>query len=365
MSIMKCKRRLWPTESCQKQRVSTKSIIDRLSNLPDEVVHHILSFLPFRDLTRVGTVSKRCNELYLSIPFLNFDAILFPSCNQMRGELLNSLERFFSHRGKSKIQCFGIRWLFLDRNITGEFIDEHYQVITWIHNAIRCKVEELDLDFTGRGTTILALSSCIYVCPSLRSLSVNLRGNILPEPSSSFSCNLQYLTLRNVMIEDIRFCKWMSHSCKSLKELQLIIVKGLHNITIESSSLESFKLVSGIDEDLFHLNITGEKLEDIHIAWGNVLSPSRKSLNISAPNLKNLKWEGHLISTLNLGKFLRLEKAEILLCPMENEFDSVLEILCSICKAKVVILNELTTKVRIHTILLTNFLLAKMRYSAI
>ncbi|KAH0976620.1 hypothetical protein GBA52_026339 [Prunus armeniaca] len=55
------------------------------------------------------------------------------------------------------------------------------------------------------------------------------------------------------------------------------------------SSLESFKLVSGIDEDISHLNITGEKLQDIDISWRNVSSSSSTSLNILAPNLKNFK----------------------------------------------------------------------------
>ncbi|KAB2609124.1 F-box/FBD/LRR-repeat protein [Pyrus ussuriensis x Pyrus communis] len=68
---------------------------DRFSGLPDEVVHRILSPLPYSDVIRVGTLSKRCRQL------------------------LASLDNFFSRRqlanGKDKIglQTFDLEWEFL------------------------------------------------------------------------------------------------------------------------------------------------------------------------------------------------------------------------------------------------------------
>ncbi|KAM2731242.1 hypothetical protein EV2_034926 [Malus domestica] len=312
--------KLQRTENCVMLRACTESsTLDRFSNLPIEVAHHILSFLFFKDLTRASAVSKRCRQLYLSNPTVSFDAISIPSCNWRRGELYNSLDT--------------------------ELIDDHYRVITWIHNAIRCKVEELDLDFTVFGMTIFAFLSCILLCPSLRSLSLNLRGTTLQVPSLYFSCNLRQLTLRDVTFVDGRFCTWLSSSCRSIKELQLIQVKGMQNISIESSSLESLKLVSGNNGDLFHLNISGEKLEEIHIAWKNVSSsPSSTSLMISAPNLKKLKLEGHLTNRLKFWKHTTLEKAEILLWSKANECGNIFEVLRSVCNAKTVILNDQATK---------------------
>ncbi|KAB2635091.1 hypothetical protein D8674_025625 [Pyrus ussuriensis x Pyrus communis] len=236
------------------------STLDRFSNLLIEVAHHILSFLSFKDLTRASAVSKRCRQLYLSNPTVSFDAISIPSCNRRRGELYNFLDTFLTNRGDNMIQYFCIRWLFVDFESPRELVDDHYQVITWIHNAIRCKVEELDLGFTMFGMTIFAFLSCILLCPSLRSLSLNLRGTTLEVPSLYFSCNLRHLTLRDVTFVDGRFCTCLSSSCRSIKELQLIQVKGMQNISIESSSLESLKLVFGNNGDLFHLNISGEKL---------------------------------------------------------------------------------------------------------
>lgn len=83
---------------------------DRFSGLPDEVVHRILSPLPYSDVIRVGTLSKRCRQVCSSIPTLNFSQ--FPSDStdtfDKRLELLASLDNFFSRRqlanGKDKIR---------------------------------------------------------------------------------------------------------------------------------------------------------------------------------------------------------------------------------------------------------------------
>ncbi|XP_058772407.1 FBD-associated F-box protein At3g52670-like isoform X2 [Vicia villosa] len=46
---------------------------DRISSLPDEVISHILSFLPTKLAATTSILSKRWNPLWLSVPTLNFD----------------------------------------------------------------------------------------------------------------------------------------------------------------------------------------------------------------------------------------------------------------------------------------------------
>lgn len=135
----------------------------------------------------------------------------------------------------------------------------------------------------------------------------------LEAPSVSVSCNQRYLQLSFVKITNERVCRWISCSCKCIKELQLILVKGLQNITIKSSSLESFKLVSGFGMDLVHLNISGWKLENIDLKWNFGTSPANHSLHIDAPNLKALKWVGQVLNSQNLGKLMNLKRAIIAL----------------------------------------------------
>ncbi|RXI05110.1 hypothetical protein DVH24_006367 [Malus domestica] len=156
---------------------------------------------------------------------------------------------------------------------------------------------------------------------------------ILLAPSLSFSCNLHYLKLSFVRIVDERFCKWISCACKCTKEIKLFHINGMESITIEGLSLESFKLASTV---LFHLNLCD---------WTFGTSSKSRSLKIFAPNLRKLRWKGKLLNSQSLGEFMSLEKAQIFLKPEVNGYDNLYEVLCSVCRAKVLILNEETIKV--------------------
>lgn len=114
----------------------------RFSNVPDEVAHRILSFLAITDLTRFGCVSKRCRELPLSAPSLDFDLsasdYTFASTCEKRIQLLNYLDSFLSRHGDNKIQRFRVRlechcvekkikWM-VDRHEAFTFEEKHASV---------------------------------------------------------------------------------------------------------------------------------------------------------------------------------------------------------------------------------------------
>ncbi|CAL2273070.1 unnamed protein product [Prunus armeniaca] len=305
-SIMEPKRKLLATTSSQAQGACPDHMKDRFSDLPNEVAHQILSSVSILDLTRFGTLSKKCRELYLSTPSLNFDE--FNNWNKSsyakQFKLLSSLDRFLVRRRENKIQCFCICWSLSYRK-AARLYNELYRVVTWIH-----------MEKKGRNEA----------------------------PSLVSSTNLQYLKLTNVTVDE-GLCKWISCSCKCIKELHLEHVE-VENITMESSSLESFSFVFPSYCSLCHLNISCEKLEDIQIEW-RFASTSSRSFKVFALNLEYLKWIGNLLNNQNLGKLMCLEKAEIFLKHGvdNNDFSNVLEVLCSVCRAKVLILSGETTKI--------------------
>ncbi|VVA15498.1 Hypothetical predicted protein [Prunus dulcis] len=343
------KRKLVASASCVAQGACAENAIGRFSNLPDEVAYRILSFLTFKGLTRVGAVSKRCRQFHLSVPLVSFDSSCKPHrvTNQKRVRLMSSLDRYLFYRGDNRMQVFRIRWSFFTSEPASKLSDDHFRVFTWIHNAVRWNVEELYLYFSHGETNTIALPSCIFLSQSLRSLSVKLYAMILEAPSLSFSSNLHYLQLEHVKVVDERFFRWIARSCKFIKELKLLNIRGIQKITVESSSLEYFLCRIDKFDDCFHLNISGKKLESIDISWTSYESTSIKSLTIFAPNLKNLKWEGSLKHSQNLGKFMNLEKLEILLDFWGNEVDKVCEFLGSVCCAEVLTINEETMKAKL------------------
>ncbi|PRQ18430.1 putative F-box domain, leucine-rich repeat domain, L domain-containing protein [Rosa chinensis] len=335
------------TASSQAEGVSADYTVDRLSNAPPEVAHHILAFLDFRDLIRLGSVSKMCRVFSLSAPSLEVSSSEAGNRRQQLN-LLNSIDRYMIHRGDDKIKHFLVDWSF-----SAGISEEVFRMMTWIRIAVRCNVEVLELRLWApelnrieSDGTVLELPSCVYCCESLRSLLIKTQ-TILKAPSVTCSNNLQYLKLTNVRMED-GFGKWISHSCKCIKELLLFDVRVL-SFTVESSSLESFSFVSMYNNDLCHIGISGEKLTKIRIEWEfyKTSSGTTRSLNISAPNLKYLKWIGNLLNYQNLGKFMCLEKAHIFLKHKgdDYDFDNAFEVLCSLCRVKVLILSEETTKV--------------------
>ena len=164
-------------------RINDKSMADRISDLPDGVAHHILSFLPIKYLTRVGCVSKRCKQLYLSTPSLDFDLFsdehMVSRKNEKLLKVLSSLDRFlWMHRGVNKIQRFRIYW---DDDSLNDFLghdfleDVAFRMMTWIHNAVSCNVEVLEVDFLmfirKERQPLCPLS--VFLCESLRSLFLN------------------------------------------------------------------------------------------------------------------------------------------------------------------------------------------------
>lgn len=322
--------------------------VDRFNDLSDEVVHHILSFLSIRDLACFGSASKRCKELCLSTPSLNFDELCHRdlSTSSKRLMLLSSLDRFLVRRGDEKLQQFRLVWdieYFLVKEFSYE--EEKFRVITWIHNAVKCNVEVLDLECGSFRMALTPFPSCVFLCRSLRSLMVDMKLMVFKEPSSASFSNLECLKLRNVKIADEGFFKWFSCYCNCIKELCLEQVSGVQNITIVSSSLLSFSFVNHSLTEQCQLSIAAEKLVDLVIDIKSI--PHRKSINILAPNLTSMKWIGRLLIHQNLGEFIRLEKADLFFLKTGAcDFGIVSEFLCSICRVKVLILNAESLKVK-------------------
>lgn len=75
-----------------KQGVDGETMVDRISDLPDEVSLHILSFLAITDVLHFGRVSKRCGQLHLLTPSLKFDG--FSNLLNKNLRLLNKNLRF-------------------------------------------------------------------------------------------------------------------------------------------------------------------------------------------------------------------------------------------------------------------------------
>ncbi|XP_021758557.1 putative F-box/LRR-repeat protein At4g15060 [Chenopodium quinoa] len=135
--------------------------LDRISNLPDPILSLILSFLPTKQAVASIVLSKRWQGIWTEVPALDLDVInLSNESNSTfvdRVLILNVAP--FLHQ--FKLSCC------LTKTI------KEFHICSWIMNAIRRDIFEMDLSFdiaySGRP---MLLPAMILVCEKLKVLKL-------------------------------------------------------------------------------------------------------------------------------------------------------------------------------------------------
>ncbi|XP_057999755.1 F-box/LRR-repeat protein At4g14103-like isoform X2 [Hevea brasiliensis] len=319
---------------------SPRSDRDRISNLPDPVIHHILSFLEMQELANFSLTSKKLREFCISIPFLTFDGFLWED-RGLKGELINYMDRLFAVRKGMETQRVTIRWPFAAANA-----DEKFRVVTWLYNAIACKVQLLHLEILLLNREdVFSLPLPVFHCESLKELKVDLDGGILDKfPLSGGFCNLKSLSLKNLKISNEAFGEWISSFCKNLEKLLLAYIDGVKNIIINSSTLKFLTIKAYFSSSLCNISISAEMLNDFILGWESRCF-NGKSLKIFAPKLVYLKWDGYLVDfyCLENSKHIQRSAINLTLDPSLDGHDisidqNLTRLLHSICTSRTLIL---------------------------
>ncbi|CAL5394281.1 unnamed protein product [Camellia sinensis] len=166
----------------------TINTFDRLTNLPDNIIHDILSLLRIRDIACVCTLSRRLGQLCFSVPSLNISIDRFlktPIEQQKYNNFTAYMERFWQLRSNDREYLPRLCIANLHRDLN-HVMDFH--VVTWIYNATMCHVQELDLDIVL--------------------------------PNAEFN-SLQDLSLKSFRIVDPLLGEWISSNCKAIASLSL------------------------------------------------------------------------------------------------------------------------------------------------
>lgn len=331
--------------------ISPMSDVDRISNLPDHIVHHIASFLNVLELAKLSLTSKMLRELCMSVPFLTFDGMRWRN-RYKRLRFINSVDRFLALRKGKQTRCLSICWPF-----SAVKTDEKFRVFTWLYNAIACEVQLLDLEFILKGNEVFSLPLLVFHCESLKELKVNLNGGILDKfPPSGGFCNLKSLSLNDLKLSNEDFGEWISSFCKHLEKLTLRQIHGVANINISSSTLGSLVIETCCSNYLRSISISAEMLSDFILDWKACIW-NGSSLKIFAPNLVNLRWYGHLVNLHCLEKLKHLKRSAINLsinpsCPWyERSTNQNLSMLLnSICMSGALFLTNEGIKVKQYTL---------------
>nr|KYP55999.1 Putative F-box/LRR-repeat protein At5g41840 family [Cajanus cajan] len=179
---------------------------DRISSLPDELVCHILSFLPTKEAVATSVLAKNWKPLWLSVPTLHFNDQNYLQNEDTYSRFLQSVYTVMLLRDASQpIQSFNLE--------CKSPLCNTYIVNVWVTAAIQRKVERLSLSLFFMGN----LPSCILTSTTL--VVLNLKGLIVKTVSSVSFPSLKTLHLRGVYFPGPGFLFEVLSSCPVLEDL--------------------------------------------------------------------------------------------------------------------------------------------------
>jgi hypothetical protein len=184
-----------------------------LGNLPEEVLRHILSFLPTKDVVKTSLLCKRWEYLWTSIPTLDFhQSHNSPAMKERKRTLfMNFVDRVLCLRGSSDIKRF---------TLCCDVLHDVSRVNTWISTALRHNVQELYIELANfKGE--FSLPYVLFTCKTLTSLHLNMSDIILKLPTTICFSNLKILSIENVIFPQQYLTRKLFSGLPVLEELKL------------------------------------------------------------------------------------------------------------------------------------------------
>jgi hypothetical protein len=278
--------------------------IDRISELPDPILEHIVSFIPTKQLLQLSVLSKRWENVWTLFPIPEFVQHLFINNlrkvppNEKEEEIQRKKDEFKSfverslrgrHRQRLSINKFRLHMMLDESDCT--------IVNRWIDYAIECDVKELNLD--------LWIHQKRYELPKKK---YELPDRVLVAKS----------------ITELRLCKcklkpfYRDINLPSLKKFVL-------NINAENQVVQT--LIDGcpnMEEMTFEycyglksIQVSGlPKLMSIEL----LRNPQLESVEIEASNLESLVFKLRIPCQINLGQCENLKKLVLYSCNITDKW---------------------------------------------
>ncbi|XP_058204366.1 putative F-box/LRR-repeat protein At3g28410 isoform X1 [Rhododendron vialii] len=223
--------------------------VDRISQLPEPIIHHILSLLPTEDAVCTNVLSKTWRRIWSTFPVFDFrlvDGKYFDKHGIEDWDAETSKDDFLSFVEESlkrrlvqdfSIDKFQMHILFGSLKSLTPWMDR------WLTIVTERNVKELDLNVGCAGTRIYSLPAIVLGAKSiyvLRLSNCNLNLNVA-DGIIKFS-HLRELNLREMHVDE-----WMiqtfTSSCPFIESLELGSCHGLDSLCLPSSLLQLSKVV--------------------------------------------------------------------------------------------------------------------------
>ncbi|XP_076902141.1 F-box/FBD/LRR-repeat protein At5g22700-like [Bidens hawaiensis] len=264
---------------------------DRLSSLPYELIHKILSFLDITRAIEISVLSSRWRYIWTSMPYLNFSSEEFHTLP----EFSNFVSFVLSNRNK-QTDVSSVT-LTVHGKVSHEFI-ERILDYAFSHNVQQLNITRL----RGKGLSIIEFPLCSFSSPYLK-------DTILP--TWQFPA-LTTLNLQRVKLFDHN--TGFFSNCANLKNLTLnscIIYCEPDGFNICHDGLSNLTLENGYDS----VNVVTPQLMNLTVInWSGVHL-------VSAPELAYLHYKGGDDDIpMKVSADLHLEKVDVCIqCSFEDD----------------------------------------------
>lgn len=204
--------------------------VDRISSLPNELLCHILSFLPTKQAVATGILSKRWGPLWRSVSTLDFNDESY----------LQKRTFFYWYRSVQSVYTVMLRRDVaqpIKRFILACSFCDVYTVSTWIMTAIEHRAEHVSLSLNPLITLSCSILSSRYL------VVLELSGPTLRGISSCDFPSLKTLHLKMVHLRECRCLVEILAACPVLEDLFISSLRVTSSYCHGGDQLRLSKLV--------------------------------------------------------------------------------------------------------------------------
>ncbi|XP_058220165.1 putative F-box/LRR-repeat protein At4g00320 [Rhododendron vialii] len=216
---------------------SSKTVADgdRISGLPEPIVHHIMSFLPSEDVARAGSLSKTWQSLGSTNPNLYFDQTAFQRALPETLSAVEKLDLFLTSLNRS-LQGLEERSMNVHKLKLHAIVQDPRLFELAVKRALKSNAQEIELDYYDLDNRYYKIPQCLYSAKPVKRMKLTgFEAGIVDLLSGCPSIEELDLVWCNSS-EGVKFS-----SDKLLKfHVELQVCGGLKSIELDACNLQSF-----------------------------------------------------------------------------------------------------------------------------